>query len=199
MDLKTEIVRYTRMAFGIFELARTPAISDPVASLRHNLENRDANFLDLVARTIYPSPQNPYCRMLLNAQCEFPDLEREVRREGLERTLKRLQEAGVYLTHDEFKGKAPIVRDGRLIEADAHSFDNPLISAKIEARSGGSRSAGTRTAHSVRTQLHWEQYQSVMAYELGIEHDPFVALLPILPSVTGLTVSLRGRRYHWQV
>jgi hypothetical protein len=39
----------------------------------------------------------------------------------------------------------------------------------------------------------------VLAQELGIEHDPFVALLPILPSVTGLTVSLRGRQYHWQV
>jgi len=199
MDLRAEIIRYSRMAFGISELARTPAIPNPAENLRHNLENRDTNFLNLVSRTIYANPQSPYCKMLFKAQCEYSDLERGIHRDGLEPTLERLQRAGVYLTHDEFKGKAPIIRDGELIETGAHSYDNPLISAKIEARTGGSRSAGTRTPHSVRSQLHWEQYQAVLAHELGIEHDPFVALLPILPSVTGLMVSLRGRQYNWQV
>ena len=199
MNLSAEIIRYSRMAFGMLELARTPAIHNPIENLRHNLENRDTNFLDLVSRAVYRNPQNPYYKMLLKAQCEYPDLERGVHLSGLEPTLERLQRAGVYLTHDELKGKVPVIRDGELIKTDLNSYDNPLSSAKIEAVTGGSRSAGTRTPHSVRSQLHWEQYQAVLAQELGIEHDAFVAILPILPSVAGLMVSLRGRQYNWQV
>ncbi len=199
MDISAEIRRYSKMAVGIFELARTPAFSDPAERLRRNIENREANFLDLAARAIYANPQNPYRSMLRLAQCDFPDLERAVRHDGLEPTLEGLLRAGVYLTHDELKGKTPIVRSGEVIAAGERSYDNPLVPARIEARTGGSRSEGTRTQHSVPIQVHWEQYQALMARDLGIEHDPFISQMPILPSVMGLMVSVRGRRVHWNV
>ncbi|MFZ0888705.1 MAG: hypothetical protein WA005_09650 [Candidatus Binataceae bacterium] len=199
MTLPAEIRRYSRMMLGVFELARTPAIADPEQTLRRNLENRAANFLDVVARAVYANPENPYHKMLRLAQCEYRDMERAVQRDGLEPTLVELLRAGVYLTHDELKGKAPIIRSGELISAGEHSYDNPSTPARIETRSGGSRSKGTLTQHSVAAQIHWEQYQRLLARELGIQHDAFVALLPILPSISGLMVSLRGAQYDWQV
>ena len=194
-----EVSRYSRMALGIFELARTPGIADPVAALRRNTENREVNFLDLVARTVYANPENPYRKMLQMAQCEYPDLERAVQQDGLEATLEQLLRAGVYLAHDELKGKVPIIRSGEVISTGEHSFDNPLVRGQMETRSSGSRSKGTRTPHSVAAQIQWEQYHAVLARELGIEHDAFIAMLPILPSVAGLTVSLRGSRFNWHI
>jgi hypothetical protein len=199
MNLPAEIRRYSRMALGIFELARTPALADPAQRLRRNIQNREANFLDLVARAIYANPANPFRQMLQLAQCEYPDLERAVKRDGLEPALEELLRAGVYLTHDELKGKQPIIRGGEIISSNERSFENPIASARIEARSSGSRSEGTRTGQSIPAQLHTELYQALLALDLGIERDPFVALLPIIPSVTGLMVSLRGKRFNWNV
>jgi len=197
--IPAEIRRYSRMALSMFELARTPEIANPVEALRQSVANREASFLDLVARTVYANPENPYHKMLRLAQCEYPDLERAVRRNGLEATLEELLRAGVYLAHDELKEKAPIVRSGELISVSERGYDNPLVTAEMETRSSGSRSKGTRTRHSISTQIYWEQYHSLLAQELGIQHDAFVALLPILPSVAGLTVSLRGSHFDWHV
>jgi len=199
MDLFGEVRRYSRMALGVFELARTPAIADPRANLRQNLENRATNFLNLAAQAIYANPRNPYHKMLHLAQCEYPDLERAVTRDGLEPALEGLLRAGVYLTNDELKGKTPIIRCGQQIPSEDSSYENPLVRTRIEARSGGSRSAGSRTGHSPPSQVHWEHYWSLTARNLGIERDAYIALLPILPSITGLMVSLRGPLIGWNV
>ncbi len=199
MDLPAEIRRYSRMALGIFELARTPAIADPAENLGRNLVNREANFLDVVARAIYANPQSPFCKMLELAQCEYPDLERAVRRDGLEPALEALLRAGVYLSHDELKSKQPIIRQGQTISSNERGYLNPIVPARIEARTSGSSSDGSRTPHALPSQVHWEQYQAVLARDLGIDSAEFVALLPILPSVAGLMVSLRGRQYLWNV
>jgi len=199
MKIPAEIGQYGRMALGIFELARTPAVADPVELLQRNVRNREASFLDLVARTVYANPENPYHRMLQIAQCDYPDLVRAVQRDGLEPTLEQLLQAGVYLTHDELKGKAPIIRSGELIPVNQHSYDNPLVRAQIETRSSGSRSQGTRTQHSIAAQIHWEHYHALLARELDIQHHAFVGLLPILPSIAGLTVALRGPGFGWNV
>jgi hypothetical protein len=197
--IAAEIRRYSRMALGMFELARTPGIADPAEALRRSVANREASFLDLVSRAVYANPENPYHKMLRLAQCEYPDLERAVRRNGLEPALEELLRAGVYLAHDELKGKVPIVRSGELISVSEGSYDNPLLTAQMETRTSGSRSKGLRTRHSISTQIYWEQYYGLLARELGIQQHSFVALLPILPSVAGLTVSLRGPHFDWNV
>jgi hypothetical protein len=199
MGVPTEIRRYGRMALSIFELARTPAIADPLGTLRRNVENREANFLDLVARAVYTNPENPYYKMLRLAQCEYPDLERAVKRNGLEATLEELLRAGVYLAHDEFKGKVPIIRSGELIPSNEQSYFNPLLPAPLETRTSGSRSAGTRTRHNVASYIYWEQQHALVARELGLQHHAFVTLLPILPSMVGLFISLRGPQFHWHL
>ena len=63
---------------------------------------------------------------------------------GIEGMLGRLYDAGVHVTLDEFKGRRPIRRGDLVIPTDARSFDNPLLARHFEARTGGSRSAGTR-------------------------------------------------------
>jgi len=199
MGLPAEIRRYGRMAINMFDLARAPGIADPVDALRRNLANREANFLALVAAGIYARPENPFYKMLRLARCEYADLERGVKRDGLEATLEELLRAGVYVSHDELKGTIPILRSGEVIASNERSFNNPSIPKQFETRSGGSRSKGTWTLHSVPSQVYWEQYHGVLARELGIQADPFIVIVGILPSMAGFVLALRGPRFGWNV
>jgi len=193
-----EVRRYSRLALGLSRLARVPRVTEPLETLRRDLENREPAFLDLAARAIYAKPENPFHRMLKLAQCEYADLERALRCDGLDKTLQQLLRAGVYLTHDELKGKQPIIRSGEVIPANEHSYDNPTLSPGVELRSSGSRSGGgTQSQHSVAAELHLEQYNLLLAHELGTYDRGLVAMLPILPSPGGLLSAIRGPLSGW--
>jgi hypothetical protein len=58
------------------------------------------------------------------------DLNDEVSRHGLEPALMRLRKAGVYVTHEEFKGNVPIVHAGREIPSSTASFLNLKLPAR---------------------------------------------------------------------
>ena len=66
------------------------------------------------------------------------------RSDGVDATLRTLRDAGVYVRFEEFKGRAPIVRDGQVFEVDAHAFDNPFLRHAYQGETGGSTGAGTR-------------------------------------------------------
>ena len=122
-----EAVYYSRMVLGIRQLLRQPVVADPLAALRWNLEHREEHFLCLARRIVFSNPRHPYCEMFRMAGCSAEDLASEVGGNGLERTLEKLYEAGVYLTHDEFKGKTPLVRSGREIPCRPKTLLNPLV------------------------------------------------------------------------
>jgi hypothetical protein len=60
---------------------------------------------------------------------------------GVERALEKLYDAGVYVTVEEFKGRAPIQRDGLEIPVTAADFDNPLVNRGTPTSTSGSRGA----------------------------------------------------------
>jgi hypothetical protein len=60
------------------------------AELDGLLRTRETAFLDLVRRLVYPRPANPFRRLLDIAGCEYGDLARLVRTEGLEGALEEL-------------------------------------------------------------------------------------------------------------
>jgi hypothetical protein len=68
-----------------------------------------------------------------------------VRSDGIEPTLKKLVEEGVYLSFEEFKGKKEVIRGRKVYKFRERDFDNPYLLRHLEGSSGGSRSAGTRT------------------------------------------------------
>ena len=187
------------MALGIYKLLRTPPFPDPEAVIRHQLENRETIFLDTVRKVIFSNPRNPYHVMFRLAGCAFDDLEWAVRKDGLEPTLAGLDRQGVYLTHDEFKGKTPIVRSGRHIPAGTSDFRNPLFAGLIDSVSSGSRSKGTRTPRSPQSQLYREASDRLCDRELDLTDRVRIEVRAILPSATGLGACLRACRRGSQV
>ncbi len=122
------------------------------AAQRHRLETRDSSWLSLVRAAIYRHPRSPYLRLLRRAGCELGDLERLVRQEGLEGTLRRLCQDGVYLTIEEFKGRRPVVRGSDRFHVDPRDLRNPQATVHAFVRSGGSRGAALPVPIDLRFQ-----------------------------------------------
>jgi hypothetical protein len=118
-------------------------VDEAAAILRHRLERREERFLSLVRQTVFARPDSPYRALFRAAGCEAGDLDALVRSEGLDTALRRLYRAGVYLTVDEFKGRVPAVRGNTVIDVDPERLYNPLMSAYLAVRSGGTRGRET--------------------------------------------------------
>ncbi len=189
-----ESVRWARVTRGVVRLLRTAPATDPEGLIHRQFRNRETVFLETARRAVFGNPGNPYAKMFELAGCAFEDLAAAVKRDGLERTLAELLGAGVYLTHDELKGKTPIVRSGRHIASCETSFANPLVSAAAESRSGGSRSRGTRVPMSLEYQIYREAYWALIGREFGMGTRAEIYVWQILPTMTGLTSCLIAAR-----
>ncbi len=189
-----EAAYYSRMSLGVYRLLRAPKIPDPRGTMLSHMANRERNFLDTARSVIFADPAHPYHRMFWLAGCSYADLERGVHRDGLESTLAAIHRAGVWLSHDEFKGKKPIVRSGQTIPATSASFLNPLAVGSFESRSGGSRSTGTVTRQSLMNQLYRECQFDFMLREFHLDDRAMIGVMPILPSAWGLGHCLRAAR-----
>ena len=185
---------YRRMVRGLHALLATPPYADPEDVIRRQLADREQIWLNLVDRVIFSNPNHPYHQMFHLAGCTHEDLRAAVGRDGLEATLAVLHREGVYLSHDEFKGKTPIVRGSRLIEGSTESFLNPHVKGGMEFSSGGSRSAGTRTRRSVPARLYHEARRRLRVREFGLANREHVAVKPVLPAADGLVGCIMNSR-----
>jgi len=199
-ELAAELSLHWGMVLAMRQFLASPPWADPEAEIRRLYLERESNFLNLVRAAIFSNPVHPYAQMFRLADCRLDDLEQLVRSKGLEAALTDLRRAGVYLSHEEFKGSAPLVRSGRHIPCSTESFRNPLTRAGLMSVSSGSRSRGTRTPKSTAARLHAEAWRSIHQREWQVEDRIPAALYPILPSTifltAGLAQSRRGR--PWQ-
>ncbi len=146
MSLFGQIGMYWRFATGLRRFLKEPlTLEQSRAIIRQRLADRDKSLLTIVKRAIYENENSPYLNLLKLAGCEYGDFERTVRKEGIEPTLRKLCEEGVYLSIEEFKGKKEAVRGGKTFRFNETDFDNPFLLRHLEFSSGGSRTAGTRT------------------------------------------------------
>jgi hypothetical protein len=112
------------------------------------LREREQSFLAVVEGAIYKNPRSAYLKLLQHSGITFDELQQQVRESGLEATLEKLYDAGVYVTIDEFKGRAPIRRTGLDIPTSEVDFLNPLAGDGLEASTSGSRGTPTNTLRS---------------------------------------------------
>lgn len=156
--LLTNAAAAARLSRDLLRLFRQPrSLEDSFALVRTHLARREDHFLAWVHRHVYASPGSPYRPLLDLAGCQYGDLERAVRRDGLEGALRGLKASGVYLSYEEFKGRTPVVRGHHRMEIDNSAFDNPLVSTHIVSRSGGT--TGGRV--SMPVDLRFIEYLSV--------------------------------------
>ena len=79
-------------------------------ALEHQLKTREESFLRILERGIFAHPRSPYRRLFARAGIGYEEVAKGVRSDGMEATLGRLYNEGVYVTYEEFKGRRPIIR-----------------------------------------------------------------------------------------
>ncbi len=193
------ISQFAGLAAGLRAYLKSPQPSSWHGLIRGQLDSRERNFLATVRQGIFENPRNPYLEMFRLAGCAYADLEQEVRRHGLVRTLEDLRRSGVFLNHDEFKGKQTIVRDGRELAAGAGAFANPTLRGGLVITSGGSRSAGTSSTSGVAHRTQREAYTALHSQELGLEGRRHVNVRPVLPAIVGVADVLHYSRLGQKV
>jgi len=189
-----EIRHYTSAAQGVRRLLREPRVKDHDAVLAEQMARRATRFLEMARDFVFANPANPYYAMLQQAGCSYSDLEASVGSRGLEPTLTKLLDEGVYLTHDEFKGKQPIVRRGKTIPAPAGIFLNPRSQGYLATSSSGSRSQTTPARQSPQFQVYKEVHDVVQSRNHQLHRYVRCIVGPILPSAIALTSGIRGHR-----
>lgn len=186
---------YGRFAWGLRGfLKRTLTVEEAKTVIQKRMAEREANFLRLVQKGIFGYPKSPYLPLLRLAQCEMGDIENMVRAKGLEGTLRALREAGVYITFEEFKGREPIVRDGRVFHIKPHDFDNPYLSAYYVAKTGGTTGAGTRVVIDLDHIADNAPYLMIAYDSYGVLDAPIGLWRGILPDTSGVWHILLGCR-----
>jgi hypothetical protein len=196
MGILANLAMYTRFAWGLRGfLHHTITLEEAQSAVRERLAKRETNFLRLVDKGIFGYPRSPYLPLLKLAQVELGDIQNMVRDTGLEDTLRTLQEAGVYVTFEEFRGREPIVRGGKVIPVHAHDFDNPYLKRYYYTESGGT------SGGAARIPIDWESIaarapQLMLARDAhGLLDAPMAVWRGILPDNSGINSILHASRY----
>lgn len=196
MSIFQQLRTYAGFARGLRGFLRHPiTLEEAGAIVQRRLAQREANFLRLVERGIFGYPRSPYLPLLKLAQVELGDVQSMVRHRGLQHTLEALRAAGVYVGFEEFRGRAPVVRDGQVIPVQPKDFDNPLLESYYYAETSGSTGAATRVAVDLN-HLAAQAPQMALAWEAyGVRGVPMALWRGILPDSSGLNNILRTTRF----
>jgi hypothetical protein len=191
MSLFSQLVAYWRFGQGLRGFLKEPiTLEHSREIIKQGLQNREQNLLTLVKRAIYDNEDSPYIKLLKIAGCEYGDFEKMVRLSGIEQTLHKLSEAGVYITIEELKGKKEVVRSGKVFRFKESDFNNPFLVKHLEASSGASRSPGTRVMMNLDRYYYNAAHSAVSFAAHGIWGKPVLLWMPILPSAAGLVAML---------
>lgn len=151
---------YARFPFELRNfLKHKLTVPDAKRIVQERMATRADAFLRLAERAIYSHPHSPYVPLLKRAGCELGDLHACVQNRGLDDTLKQLRAEGVYVTFEEFKGRAPIVRHGLELAVTERAFNHPERVAGFHGETGGSTGKGSQTslnlAHTLALAPHF--------------------------------------------
>lgn len=186
-----DLLAYPRFLADVRRFMRAPlTLEDAEALVAHRLARRAERFLVAVSRFVYGIPGSPYRALLTEAGCEYGDLARMVRADGVEATLERLRDAGVYLTYEEFKGLREIRRGARTIVVDEAAFDNPhRRGTELPVQTGATRSRGSPVRVSLEFTAEVIAPSLVLSLAAMDARGPMVLWMAGFPSGAGVS--------HW--
>lgn len=163
---------------------------DCAGIVREAVARREANFLHRLERDVYGNPRSPYQALLRDAGIGLQDIRESLERKGLEATLGELRDAGVYLSFEEYKGRAPIVRGARTYRIDPGDFVAGPSPALYESTTGGSTGPAVRVAHSLEQQAEQAIYTGLVS-DLWMPPNCKVALWRSEPPNSSVNALLR--------
>jgi hypothetical protein len=193
----SDITQLAQTAWTMRAFLKKPmTVSDATDEIKKRMDGREENFLALAQKAIYDNPASPYRKLLLWAGCDYADLRDGVKRGGLEKTLEKLKDEGVYITLEEFKSREPICRRGLTVETVEADFDNHIVEGTgFQCTTSGSRSKGTDVRYNWDF-ISEEGANELILYETnGLSGAALAFWLPVLPCVSGIHNLLMNIRF----
>ncbi|GAH60736.1 unnamed protein product, partial [marine sediment metagenome] len=130
-----DIIRYIKFSRGFKKFMKEEfSYEKAVEIVKKGLQNREENFLKTIREIVFDNKRSPYLKLLKFSKFEYKDIEKFVSRNGIEETLRRLRQEGVYLTVEEFKGRIPVIRGGQTFRFKERDFDNPALLGSFKIR-----------------------------------------------------------------
>lgn len=160
MSFVSKVFGLARLGKRLRPFLQTPLTLEAAkAEIRRGMAIRDAAFLRTLERAVFSYPRSPYLKLFRYAGCELGDVRNLVTHNGLEEALRKLIEAGIYVTFEEFKGMRPARRGSEIFTFRNADFDNPLITRYYESSSGGTSGPPARISvdfdHITQSAPHW--------------------------------------------
>jgi len=121
-----------------FFLRHPVTLDEAKKTLGGRFANRERDFLRLVETAVYNNATSPYLKLLQFAGCEYQDVETLVHKDGVEGALQNLFSNGVFLTLEEFKGRAPIQRGNTTIDIQPEQLLNTRSQTHFYIRTAAS-------------------------------------------------------------
>ncbi len=141
----SEFWGFLRFAVGLKTFLSKPISPEEARVLvRQWVDRREERLLSKIDRAVFHFPRSPYLQLFRAAGCDMGDVRDLVSRHGVEGGLKKLYEAGIYITWEELKGRQRARRGGRTFDFRERDFDNPLNRNHYQTSSGGSSGAPAR-------------------------------------------------------
>ncbi len=187
MTILKDLKKYYRFCVGMRRfLAHTLSLEESRSLISKRMEIRGKLFLNLVEKAVYGNPKSPFLKLLDLVGYKFQDIVDLVKRNGIEKTLEKLSQDGVYITFDEFKGRTKVSRGGKSFEFSESDFDNPFLSSYFEVKSSGSTGPGTRTMIDFDFLSEEASYRAIVLDAYGLMDAPCILWFPILPGNAGI-------------
>ena len=183
-----DVRAFTRYALGLQSFLRQPLTSDECRrQVEQSLRTRERALLLILERAVYGRTRSPYRALLEHAGVELGDIERLLLETGVESTLERLYEEGVYVSLDEFKGRRPIERSGGLqLPVRAEDFDSPLIGAAYVGSTGGSTGPRRRVLLDFDHRAHGAIYHRLFLETFDLVDRPVGVWRAAPPGAAGI-------------
>lgn len=172
-------------------LRHTLTLDEAEEQIRRQLRERDRSFLRVMRQGVFDHEPSPYRKLLAHSGIAYEDVAAWVGELGVEGALGKLYDAGVYVTLDQFKGRAPIERAGLTLHTASADFDSSILSSYFAAETGGSGGAPRRIRVDLDALGYEAAYVLIAARRLGQETEPYAIWRPIPPAAAGLKDVLR--------
>jgi len=164
------------------------------ARLAERLHTREEHFLRSAEDYVFAYQDSPYRPLFDLAAYDMPRLRQLVAARGLEGALEQLQEDGVFIRIQEFKGTEPVRRRGHLLRFEPRHFANPSVRGVVQAQSSGSRSGGTPSAISLEDFLEHVRLRRWVHEHYGLIARDIVLWTTVLSGLNAtLQYTVRGQ------
>ncbi len=172
-------------------LHRRLTAEDARRAIAYRFRQRERSFLRLIRIAVFSNPRSPYLPLFDHCGIAAADVSRWIYADGLEATLSRLYDAGIYVTAEEFKGRRPIQRPGIVVTASHSDFDNPLVSPIYAVQTSGSSGSAMPIPSDLRLLEHEAAYLHHFLAGYDLRQRPVAAWRGVPPVSSGVKLLLR--------